>query len=365
MAFLEGKTDKEKKQMVAAAVLGIVALVALYFAFGRSLFSSGTTTATVKNTPSPKSTASPSAADNKFRLPTAEERAFNDQTTPLVPVVYQGGISAPDPGRNIFAFYEPPEKCKGDECPSPTPPPPSPIKSPTPTPTPPILIAGFNPQFVYAGARGFRLEVMGDKFTPDSRLYFNQTELATKFVSGQMMTADVPAKLIASEGSGTIIVQTTDGKLFSNTVNITIQAPPKPTVIYIGMIGRKRYNNDTAYLAENEKAMPFAARLNDVVGGRFRLIDISPAEVVFEDTSLGFKHRVPISKGILPGSAPPGRGTGPEPGVNTYPPGFIPQNVPGIPNNPQQQFNPNMNEDERRKIKEQMQKQDVDDEGDG
>ena len=60
MAFLEGKTETEKKQLIAAAVLGVVALVALYFAFGRSFFGGSTTRATVKitATPTPSSGAS-------------------------------------------------------------------------------------------------------------------------------------------------------------------------------------------------------------------------------------------------------------------------------------------------------------------
>lgn len=365
MAFLEGKTDKEKKQLIAAGVLGLVALVALYFAFGRSFFGSSTTSATVKVTVSPKPTASPSAVRTDAVLPTISEQEFAYQTTE---VRYPGNIYAPDPGRNIFAFYEPPPPCQpGDttlRCQTPIPTP-SPVKTAPPPPPPPILIAGFNPQSVYAGARGFRLEITGDKFEPDTPIYFNQERIPTTFINSQKMVADIPAKYISTEGPRQIIVQNADGKLYSNQVMMTVQAPPKPSVIYIGMIGRKRYNNDTAYLAENEKAPPFGARLNDVIGGRFRLIDISPAEVVFEDTSLGFKHRVPISKGVLVGSMPPGRGTDlAEPGRPTYPPGFIPeQNIPGIPNNIQQQ---QMEQQRKMEIqRKEMQKEDVDDDGDG
>ncbi len=363
MAFLEGKTETEKKQIIAAAVLGVVALIALYFAFGRSLFGGSTTTATVKSspTPTPKSGSPASTTRPDAALPTASEQIFIYETTA---VPSPGSIYAPEAGRNIFAFYEPPAPCRGEGCPSPTPPPPSPIKTAPPPPPPPIVLAMFNPQSVYAGARGFRLEINGDKFTPDSHIYFNQSELPTTFINTQKLAADVPAKYISTEGPRQIIIQTPDGKLYSNQVMMTVQAPPKPTIIYIGMIGRKRYNNDTAYLAENEKAAPFGARLNDIVGGRFRLIDISAAEVVFEDTSLGFKHHVPISKGILQGSMPPGRGSDlSQPGSPTYPPGFIPQDVPGIPNNIPQY---NQQNPEQRKMEVQrQQKEDVNDEGDG
>ncbi len=104
---------------------------------------------------------------------------------------------------------------------------------------------------------------------------------------------------------------------------------------------------------------PFGARLNDIVDNRFRLIDISPTEVVLEDTTLGFKHRVPISKGTTPGG---------QPGTNGIPNngGFVPFNpanvqkgdVPGFPGL-QQQPQP------QRMPKKDTSKDDVDDNGDG
>jgi hypothetical protein len=362
MGLFEGKSKSERNKIIAAAVLGVVSLITLYFAFGRSLFSSSTTTAKVTVKLSPTPTPDPGVSVS-VKLPTAGEQDFLYQTTA---VFYPGSIPAPDPGRNIFAFYEPPLPCRGEGCPSPPVPSPTPVKSPTPLPPPPILLASLSPQTVYAGTRTFRLDLNGDKFTPDTRVYFNQSPLATKFISPQRISAEVPAKNVSGEGSPQIIVQTPDGKLYSNQLFMTVQAPPKPTMLYIGMIGRKRFNNDTAYFTENEKAPPYGARLNDVLAGRFRLVDMSPAEVQLEDTTLGFKYRIPISKGILAGSAPPGRGTDPNtPGIPNYSPGSLPSSdIPGIPNNIRQ-YNPNMTDDERRKQKEQMQKADVDDEGDG
>ncbi len=361
IASLEGKTKSEKKKIIAAGVLGLVALVALYLAFGRS--SGGTASATVKVNVTPKPTAAPSANKTNAELPTRSEQDFVYQTTA---VVYPGTVSAPEPGRNIFAFYEPPKPCGPADprpsCVSPIPSP-SPIKTAPPPPPPPILLTAANPQSIYAGENAFRLEIRGDKFTPDSHIYFNQAEIPTRFITAQHLIGEVASKLISTEGPRQIIVQTPDGKLYSNQAMLTVIAPPKPTMLYIGMMGRKRYNNDTAYFQDTEKGPPYSARLNDVVGGRFRLIDISPSKVIFQDISLPFKHPVPITKGILTGSMPPGRGTESEPGVPTYPPGFVPpQAIPGIPNNIQQ-FDPG----QQRKLEQQKQKEkeDVDDEGDG
>jgi hypothetical protein len=201
-----------------------------------------------------------------------------------------------------------------------------------------VAIRFINPQSVYAGTAAFRLEVEGDKFDPSMHIYFNQSEIPTNFVSAQKLTADIPANFIASEGARQIIVQSPDGKKYSNQFMLTVQAPPKPQFQYVGMIARKRYNNDTAYFLEQGKQTPVGARLNDVVGGRFRLISISAAEAVLEDTSLGFKHRVPLYR-PAPGTAStgyPNDGTYVQPAYNpnfpTYqPPGNLPRYQPPNP----------------------------------
>ena len=114
------------------------------------------------------------------------------------------------------------------------------------------------------------------------------------------------------------------------------------------MIARKRYNNDTAYFQEKgkENDKPVGARLNDVVGGRFRLTSISAEEVILEDVSLGFKHKLALFRttdGQDSGSKGNQRG-GNNPQNQQYNqqynpnvPNFtIPQgDIPGIPNNAQ------------------------------
>lgn len=315
MALFEGKSPAEKKKIVAAMVLGVVSLFALYMAFGRSFFGGSTTTATVKGSPTPTPrTTTASGSNNQFRLPTNEENDLNM----IVPVVYSPASSdAPGPGRNIFAFYEPPEPTPFVP-PPPTPPPPAP--TPTPPPPPPFTIANVSPGSVYAGAKGaVKLEIGGYGFTPDARVYFNQRELPTKFNNEQSLSATLPDTMIAAEGRPQIIVQTPDGRLYSDPSSMTVMAPPKPTSLqYIGMIGRKRYNNDTAYFVESGKQTPFGARLNDVVGGRFRVVDISAQEVIVQDTSLGFKHRIAMTTTPSgPSGAPPGGGFVPyTPGAN-------------------------------------------------
>ena len=349
MVLFEGKTKSERNKIIAAGLLGLIALIALYLAFGRSFFS-GSTSVTVKVTATPRPNSPPAANRNDPRLPTPTEQDFAYQTTM---VDYRPGSNyAPDPGRNIFAFYEPPPPTPYVPTPTPTP---KPLVPPTPAPTPVMFMASLNPQSVYAGVRAFRLEINGDRFTPDARIYFNQSELPTTFVNGQRVFADVPANLIAQEGSRQVIVQTPDGRAYSNQSMLTVLAPPRPTFQYIGMIGRKRYNNDTAYFTEGNNPTPFGARLNDVVRGQFRLVDISPAEVVFEDVNLGFRHRVPIVKSSAVGGQPGRNGFTTDGGVMPFDPA---RGVPGMNGVPQ--YIP-----PRPKRTPSDKKDDVDDNGDG
>jgi len=355
-----GKSQTERNKIIAALVLGVLALGSLFFAFGGSIFSkSPKVTVSVSPTPSPSATVPIDPVQKN--VPTQTEQNFVYETTP---VVYNGVVSGPDPGRNIFAFYEPPPPCgpPTNPCPPPI------IKPPTPAPPPPtpeINITAFSPTSVYAGSRGFRLEVTGERMQPDAKIYFSQSELATTFVNSQRMTADVPANFIAGEGPRQIIIQTPDGKKYSQSMTLNVQAPPKPGFQYIGMIARKRSNNDTAYFMDQGRQTPLSARLNDVVGGRFRLVSISADETVFEDVSLGFKHKVPLYR-PAPGTSTGAPGRPPTAGENYVPynpnPNFQVQpgqSIPGIPDNIPRYVPPNANKQTDKKD------QDDDDDGDG
>ncbi len=314
-----GKTPAERNKLIAAIVLGVLSLSALYITFGGSLFGSKTVVATKKPTPKPTAKANVSQAN----VPTTDEIIFGWTTTP---VSYNPGATyAPDPGRNIFAFYEPPK---------PTPPlppvivdktpPPPPIYTPEPPPNYDYIIGFANPQNVYEGQNTFRLEVNGTQFTPDSYILFNGTPLPTTFISPEKLVAEVPANLILSSGPRQLSVSSPEGK-FSNQLIFTVQAKPTPQFKYIGMIARKRFNNDTAYFEEPGKKDPTSARLSDILGGRFKLVSISAKETIFEDTNLGFRHRIPLYRPA------PGEGGN---SSNSY------QNPPlsNFPNNPNPEF---------------------------
>jgi hypothetical protein len=318
MELFKGKSPSERNKLIAAMVLGFLAVAALAFAFGPGLFSRGST-ATATHSPTPSPSVAPSSTYSQTGMPSQADQQFVYVTTP---VVYSGSaFHAPDPGRNIFAFYEPPPPTPY-VAPTPTPPPP-----PTPAPTPAMLIAFVQPQSVYAGQRGFRLEVNGDRFTPDAKIYFNQNLMPTTFVNQAKLTTDIPANMISGAGEGQVLVQTADGKMISNPGRLVVQPPPKPNVYFIGMISRKYGNNDTAYFVEQSKVntagtVPESKRLNDVIGGRFRIVSIAERQVIVEDTSLGFRHQLPLYSAAGTSIGPGGRPGG----------GFPITSSPGFPN---------------------------------
>ncbi|MGD9562158.1 MAG: IPT/TIG domain-containing protein [Pyrinomonadaceae bacterium] len=343
MKLFEGKTKSERNKTIAAIVLGAACVVVLFFAFGRGMFTGSTTTA-AKPTPTPKkSTSSSKANSDKLEMPSARDQLLHD-TTQLI--AYEPArFGAPDAGRNIFAFYEPPKPTPYVATPVPIPS----YPPPTPAPTPPIQIASINPQSVYAGSDGFRMDIAGDRFTPETRIYFDQQEVPARFINETRMTADIPRAFLQGERRPTILAQTADGTLISNPIQFDIQPPPKPTFQYIGMIARKRSNNDTAYFQEPGKPLPTGARLNDVVAGRFRVISISAQESVLEDVNLGFKHKLALfsppptatlSQPSMPGGGRPPRSMPggrqvytPMPPANSMYPGATNSRIPGIPDN--------------------------------
>lgn len=335
MKLFDGKSKAERNKTIAAIVLGVACVIVLFFAFGRGMFSGGSTTAKAKPTPTPKRSTQTAASDpDKLAMPTKAERDLTESATPIV---YEPSrFGAPDAGRNIFAFYEPGKPTPYVPTPTPSP---TPLPPPSPPPPPPIQLAAINPQSVYAGSNGFRLEIAGDRFTPDTKIYFEQQEIPSTFVNETRMTADIPQALIRSEGRKTLMAQTLDGTKISNPIQFDVQAPPKPSFQYIGMIARKRNNNDTAYFQEQGKQLPTAARLNDVVGGRFRVISISGQESILEDVSLGFKHKLALvapspTTNTSSGPSPdrPSRGF-PGTGREVYTPDGQP-GQPGQPNGP-------------------------------
>jgi IPT/TIG domain len=305
MALFEGKTPSERNKLIAAMVLGVLALAALsYMFFGSSSTPQRTANNNNSRRPGTTQTTTTTTTVNTRAVPTPGQVRQDAELAPPLPINYQVTPPAvPEAGRNIFAFYEPPPK------PSPTPPPPP---SPSPPPPPSLLLSSISPTNVYARTGDFTLQVTGDKFTPAVRIYVGDAELATRFISPQQLSANVPAPLIGYEGARQVSVRTSDGKLFSNTATINVMAAPIPNYSFVGIIGDKRYS-DTAILKDKNTKQLLNVQRGDIVGGRFRVTSISEREVWLTDTSIHIKHTLAFEGEGNRGTQPPYQPSAPQP----------------------------------------------------
>ena len=295
MQLTDIKNPDERKKLLWAIVLGLVAIVFLWwalFGFGRS---SQPVRRTANNIPGPGSRPvgqNPSA-------PQTVDQIKKDPLEQMRPIVFPDYIpGASEAKRNIFAYYEKPTPAPSVEA----------VATATPTPVPPLLLAGLQPSNVFARTDDFTMDVSGDKFTPDARIFVDGRELNTHYASPQQLSATVPASMIANPGARSVIVKSANGVLYSNALALNISAPPTPNYTYIGIIGTRRFI-DTAILQDKNSKDVLNVQRGDVLGGRFRLTSISEKEVVLVDINLKIKHPLAFSNDRDRGSSPLSRPT--------------------------------------------------------
>jgi hypothetical protein len=281
MALVDLSKPGEKKILLWAAGLGFVAIVFLYWTLIG--FDSGTRTPrpAASPTPTPRTAQNIPRSNGTVSPEVQSLEAFTE-------VRYEpASYNAPDAKRNIFAYYEPPKK--PETAPS--------TPTPTPEPPPPVLLASISPSNVFARTGDFKLEVAGDKFTPELRIFVDGRELATSYQSPQQLSATVAASFITNPGARQVVVRTPDNKLYSNALAINVAAPPVPNLTYIGIISPTNRVDEIALVQEKSNKNIVNAHRGDVVGGRFRVTSISEKELVLVDTTLKIKHTIAMSEG--------------------------------------------------------------------
>lgn len=276
MQKLDIRNPSEQKKLIWAVVLGVVAIVFLWWTFFG--FGGG-------SNPTSKKVMPISHPVNKGQ-PQTVLQVKGDLLNQLRPVVNPQTIalSVPEAKRNIFAYYEPPPPAAALSV----------TPTPTPTPTPPVLLAAVSPSNVYARTSDFSLEVTGDKFTPEMRVMMDGRELSTRYAGPQQLSASVPAAMIVNPGGRQVILKSPDGKLYSNPAVLNVTPPPTPNYTYVGIIGTPRHL-DTAILQDKGSKEIVNVQRGDVLGGRFRVTSISDKELVLVDTNLKIKHTLPFS----------------------------------------------------------------------
>src|SRR6185369_5679347 len=282
MQLVDLNKPGEKKKLISAGVLGLAAIIVLYWVFIG--FGSSTPTTT-----RPQPTPSPQRAGQTTQRPNGPAVSQDVQdAAKFTEIVYQtSSYNAPDARRNIFAYYEPPVVVK----------PPSPTPTPSPSPPPPVLLASVTPSNVYARTADFKLEVAGDRFTSAMRIYVDGRELPTTYKNPQQVSTTVPASFIANPGARNVVVRTPDNQLFSNEATINVAAPPTPNFSYIGIISPENRVADTAVVQDKSNKNVLSVYKGDVIGGRFRVTSISDKELVLIDTTLKIKHTLAMTEG--------------------------------------------------------------------
>ena len=273
MKFFDPNNPNEKKKMIAAGALGLVAIIVLgYVFFGGS---SKPASNTIAKGPSPTPRVGNVISDPP-----------PDDPSKYTEIIYTGTVpAATEANRNVFAFYEPP------------PPTPKPVivQTPPPTPTPPVTASSLSPSNVYARTPAdFTLQVSGDKFTPALHIVMDGRDLPTRFISPQQLFATVSANLISNPGVRQVIVRSNDGQIYSNTITMNVTPPPLPNYNYVGLIGKPHFN-DTAVLQDKSNKELQNVQRGDVVGVRFRVVSISEKEVKLIDITLKITTTIPFS----------------------------------------------------------------------
>jgi hypothetical protein len=280
MQIVDLNNPGEKKKLIWAALLGLVAILFLWWTligFGSSSKTTQTPVAV------PKTTRNNQTVRTQPGDPAQAPAVLEEIRLIRIPSPVSG---VPEPKRNIFAYYEPPPPTQKMVVPP----------TPTPTPTPPVLLAAVSPANVFARTGDFALEVSGDKFSPDLRIYLDQRELGTKYRSPQQLSATVPAAMIANAGTRQILVRSVDGRIYSNAATLSVAQPPTPNYSYVGIIGKPSHV-DTALLQDRSNKEILSVQRGDVLSGRFRVTSISDKELVLIDTNLKIKHSLTMIEG--------------------------------------------------------------------
>ena len=149
-----------------------------------------------------------------------------------------------------------------------------------------------NPGGVIARTGDFILTVFGEKMPQDAQGFINGRAYPTTFVDATQIRINVPADAIRAPGSLGVTVQSrSDPKLISNQAPLSVAAPPEPPYKYIGLITLK--NVPTAVLiSQSSDDDIYNVKKGQVIGGRWKIINITSKKVEIEDTSIRISHTI-------------------------------------------------------------------------
>ena len=124
----------------------------------------------------------------------------------------------------------------------------------------------------------------------DTQGFVNGSAYPTTFVNDTQVKINVPAEAIRMPGNLIVTVRSqSDAKLESNPIPLNVAAPPEPPYKYIGLITLK--NVPTAVLvSQSSEEDVYNVRKGAVIGGKWKIVNITPQKVEIEDTSIKVSH---------------------------------------------------------------------------
>jgi hypothetical protein len=277
----ENPTPEKTKEIRKRLFLGGLLIVLVGVVYIQ--FFSGSNAQNQSSAPAraPKTTPSPTPQRQMSGTPAP----IISQPLDLASISMQGvSHSSGGTRRNIFVY------------PTPTPVPPPPPTTPTPTPTPwPIPVQSLNPGGVIARTADFTLTVFGEKMPQDAQGFINGRAYPTTFVSATQVRINVPAEAIRMPGSLSVTVRSkSDIRLESNPTMLNVAAPPEPPYKYIGLITLKNVPTAVLVSQSNEDDV-YNVRKGLVIGGKWKIINITPQKVEIEDTNIKVSHIINYS----------------------------------------------------------------------
>lgn len=270
----KNKADEKRKMILLGALL-VVFVAVIYFQF----FTEDEGPAR----PQPVQTAQQATRQGEQAKRAAQRGKEPERiiTQPLDLASMSGkGSAAGGTGRNIFVYPPPP-------------PPPTPKPTPTipPPPPPPITLYSVNPAGVIAKTGDFNLTVFGDKIPGDGKIFLDGREYQTNIVSATEARVKVPSDVIKRAGNlGVQIRSPNDAKMFSNQLSLNVAEPPAPPYRFIGLIVSSK--KTIAVLKSISSEDVFNVSRGDVIGKNWRIVNITPQKIEFEDTNLKITHAV-------------------------------------------------------------------------
>jgi hypothetical protein len=151
-------------------------------------------------------------------------------------------------------------------------------------------VSSLNPGGVIARTAGFTLTVFGQNMPQDTQGFVNGSAYPTTFVNDTQVKINVPAEAIRMPGSLIVSVRgQSDPRLESNPIPLNVAAPPDPPYKYIGLITLKNVPKAVLVSQGNDDDV-YNVKKGDVIGGKWKIVNITTQKVEIEDTSIKVSH---------------------------------------------------------------------------